>query len=95
MEHIFYNKKMSILFVAAAMLLIILVCMLLTTLTQNSAMKQRAEELNALVEDENANKQRLEELLQYYQSNEYFSRWAEQNGYVSNKAIQWLSENEK
>ncbi len=43
MERIFYNKKISIMFVAAMLVLLLLVCMLLTTLTQMASMNQRVK----------------------------------------------------
>ena len=92
MNRMFRNKKISILLVAAALVLLILVCMLLITLTQLTALNQRAERLQAQIKEECAKEVEVKDLIEFMQTPEYVKRWAENNGRISKDDILWIAE---
>ena len=93
MEHIFYNKKSSVLFVAAMLVLIVLVCMLLTLLTQMAAINQKVEELTALIEQAQNDQDAHRATLDFMQTNEYVIMWAYEHGMVSSEDVTiWIQD---
>lgn len=92
MERVFYKKSTAILFIAAILVVVLLLCALLTTLVQMSALKERAEKLNALIAEARAQGEMTKELLEYLQTDDYVRKWAEANGRLNEKDIQWLEE---
>ena len=95
MEHIFYTKKKSILFVMAILLLVVLVCMLLTVLVQHQAVEQRAEQLALLIKQAKQDEQSAREQLAYMLTDEYIVNWAIENGMVKQEDITWIEQNIK
>ena len=93
MERIFYKKWTATLFVAAILILVLLVCLLLTSLVQMSALKERVETLQALIDDAQEQGRATEELLEFLRSDEYVRQWAEQQGRLSQEDILWLKDN--
>ncbi|MCX4285982.1 MAG: hypothetical protein OSJ68_01600 [Clostridia bacterium] len=93
MERIFYNKKISIMFVAAMLVLLLLVCMLLTTLTQMASMNQRVKDLDALIKRAKADETAKQELIEYMKTDEYVMKWAEQTGRIPKDDISWVKDN--
>ena len=93
MERIFYKKTTSILFVTAILVVLILACMLLVFLTQLSALNAQAEALHEWIQQAQEDVDAKNQLLEYMQSNEYVRKWAEANGRISDKDIQWLNDN--
>lgn len=92
MNHIFRNKKISILIVAAIVLALVLVCMLLITLSQMSSLNQRAAYLQTRIKEQCDKQVELSELLQFMQTDEYVKRWAENNGRMDADDILWISD---
>lgn len=92
MERVFYKKSTAIMFIAAILVVVLLLCALLTTLVQMSALKERAEKLNALIAEARAQGEMTKELLEYLQTDDYVRKWAEANGRLNEKDIQWLEE---
>ncbi len=92
MGHVFRNKKLAILIVAAIMIVLLLACMLLATLTQMTALNQRAEMLKAQIKQQCDKEVELKDLLEFMKTDEYVKRWAENNGRVSSEDIRWIAD---
>lgn len=90
MERIFYNKTTSILFVTAVLLIVVLVCMLLTNLTQLSALKQKAQDLQTLIQKAQTDVDAKQELISYLQTDEYVIQWAEDKGLLNKEDISYI-----
>lgn len=92
MGRIFYNKKLSILFVAATLVIVLLVCMLLVNLTQLSSVKERIAEFETKMEQVEQGKMEREEMLEYLQTDDFVRKWAEDHGRINQDDILWLQE---
>lgn len=90
MKWIFYRKTTSIMFVAALLVLVMLTCILLVMLTQMSALNQKAEELDALIQSVNGDVDALKQALKDREDIEYVIKWAEANRMINEKDVQWL-----
>ena len=93
MEKLFYKKWSAILTVAAILLVAILLCVLLTFLTQKATLEPRIEKLKVLIEEGGKSVQENQKLLEYYKTDEYVKRWAEDHGYISPDDILFIEEN--
>lgn len=93
MERIFYNKKISILFVAAMLVLVILACMLLVNLTQWASVRHRIEAFEVMLEQAQNDVETRQKMLEYLQTDDYVREWAEKNGKLSEDDILWLESN--
>ena len=93
MERIFYKKWTSILFVVAILVVVLLLCLLLTNLVQLSALNDRVETLQGLIDDARAKGEATEELLEFLKSDDYVRQWAEQQGRLDKDDIVWLKDN--
>ncbi len=91
MGHVFRNKKLAILTVAAIMIVLLLACMLLATLTQMTALNQRAEMLKARIKQLCVKEVELKDLLEFMKTDEYVKLWAENNGRMSEDDIRWIA----
>lgn len=91
MGHVFRNKKLAILTVAAIMIVLLLACMLLATLTQMTALNQRAEMLKAQIKQLFDKEVELKDLLEFMKTDEYVKLWAENNGRMSSDDIRWIA----
>ncbi len=91
MGHVFRNKKLAILTVAAIMIVLLLACMLLATLTQMTALNQRAEMLKAQIKQLCDKEVELKDLLEFMKTDEYVKLWAENNGRMSSDDIRWIA----
>ncbi len=92
MNKIFYKKSTSIVFVAAMLVLVLLLCMLLVTLTQLTSLRQRADKLNAMIEEAIDNVQKTKELIEYLQTDDYVRKWAEDHNRIDGDNITWLND---
>ncbi|MCH5153257.1 MAG: hypothetical protein J1F68_04800 [Clostridiales bacterium] len=90
MERIFYRKSTAAIFVAAILILVLLLCMLLVTLTQMSSLNARAKEMAELIQEARNDETKLQELLEYMQTNDYVRKWAEAHERISEDDISWV-----
>ena len=92
MERIFYKKSTAILFIAAILVVVLLLCALLTTLVQLSAVKERIARFEELLAEAGDTIEERQRMLEYLQTDDYVRKWAEANGRLNEKDIQWLEE---
>ena len=64
----------------------------LATLTQMTALNQRAEMLKAQIKQQCDKEVELKDLLEFMKTDEYVKRWAENNGRVSSEDIRWIAD---
>jgi cell division protein YceG involved in septum cleavage len=89
-KKIFVNKKLTCLLVAMALVILLLLLMLLMSLTQIASIDAKAKqfvELKNGVDNEIISQQ---ELINYYNSNEYLLKWAVERGLLPSDAVGWV-----
>ena len=92
MERVFYKKSTAILFIASILVVVLLLCALLTTLVQLSAVKERIARFEELLAEAGDTIEERQRMLEYLQTDDYVRKWAEANGRLNEKDIQWLEE---
>lgn len=90
MEKLFYKKWSAILTVVAILLIVILLLVLLTGLTQLAMLKPRIAKLEQLVKEGGDKVQENKALLEYYKTDEYIRKWAEDHGYISKDDVLFI-----
>jgi hypothetical protein len=76
--------------VAMALVILLLLLMLLMYLTQMSSLSAKAEEFRKLKNDVDNQIVTQQELIDYYNSNEYLLKWAVERGLLPSNSVGWV-----
>lgn len=75
------------------LVLVLLVCLLLVNLMQMSSLRQRADKLAQMIDQARNDEEKLQELKEYLQSDDYVRKWAVENGRIQQDDVTWLEQN--
>ena len=93
MKQIFYNKWLTRALIALTMVLVLLLAVLITQLSQIASFNTKLDELERLMTQTQDEAERLKELEEYRQSNEYVWQWAIKHGMVDVNDNSWIPSN--
>ena len=90
MKQIFYKKWLTRALIALTLVLVLLLVVLITQLSQIASFKVKLAELEKLMTQSQSEAERLQQLEEYRQSNEYVWQWAIKHGMVDKDDISWI-----
>lgn len=90
-KKIFINKKLTAMLVAMALVLLLLILMLLMSLTQFASLNAKAKEFEQMKADVDAQIVSQQELIDFYNSNEYLLEWAISRELLPKDALGWVT----